>query len=326
LGRLLGGLFSFLALLAVAAAVAVVWFDNRAGEPGPLSEETTVVIPRGAGVQDIGNLLEQAGVVDDALLVVLRVRWRGDSRDLKAGEYAFAPQVSLDGVIDELAAGRTVVHRLSVPEGLTSTQIVTLINAAPDLTGDAVAAPDEGSLLPETYHFELGDTREAMVARMTAAMDQALGELWPARDPGIVIETPEEAVILASIVEKETGVAAERAHIAGVFYNRLKRGMMLQSDPTVIYALTGGDEELGRPLMRKDLDVDSPYNTYRNTGLPPGPIANPGVDALMAVLHPLDTDDLYFVADGSGGHAFAATLEEHNRNVAAYRSLLSGQN
>ena len=312
--------------MIVAAVAAAVWFDRKAAQPGPLAEAATVFVPRGAGVQDIAGLLEAQGVIDDAFLAVLRVRWRGDGRDLKAGEYAFAPQVSLDEVIDDLAAGRTVVHRLSVPEGLTSAEVAALINAAPDLAGDPVAAPDEGTLLPETYHFELGDTREAMVGRMTVAMDRALEELWAARDPGIAVATPEEAVILASIVEKETGLADERAHIAGVFDNRLKRGMMLQSDPTVIYALTGGRTDLGRALTRKDLDVDNPYNTYRNSGLPPGPIANPGHDALLAVLHPQATDDLYFVADGTGGHAFAATLDEHNRNVAAHRSWLSGQN
>jgi len=325
LGRLLGGLFSLLAVLALGAVAAAVWFDHMAAAPGPLADETTVFIPRGTGVQDIAAILESDGVVDDAFLMVLRVRWRGDGRDLKAGEYAFAPAMSLDQVLDDLAEGRTVVHRLGVPEGLTSAQVAELINAADDLAGDPVEVPEEGALLPETYHFELGDTRADMVARMAAAMSGTLDELWAARDPDLVLATPEEAVVLASIVEKETGVAGERAHIAGVFYNRLARGMMLQSDPTVIYALTGGTEELGRTLTRKDLDVDDPYNTYRNTGLPPGPIANPGLDALVAVLHPLETDDLYFVADGTGGHAFAETLAGHNENVAAYRSWLKEQ-
>jgi UPF0755 protein len=311
-------------ILAVVAAA--FWFDRMASEPGPLPEETTVFIPRGTGVQEIAGILETAGVVDDAFLTALRVRWRGDGRDLRAGEYAFPAAVSLDQVLDDLAAGRTVVHRVSVPEGLTSAQIAALINGTEELGGMPVEVPGEGTLLPETYHYELGDTRQVMVERMTAAMDAALEKLWVKRDPEIAVDSPEEAVILASIVEKETGVPDERAHIAGVFYNRLKRGMPLQSDPTVIYALTGGAEDLGRALTRKDLEVDDPYNTYRNAGLPPGPIANPGVDALVAVLHPLETDDLYFVADGTGGHAFARTLDEHNRNVAAYRDWLKEQN
>ena len=326
MGRLLGGLFSLVVVLILGGLAAVFWFDRMSGEPGPLAEETTVFVARGTGVQEIADLLEAEGVVDDAFLMVLRVKWRGDGRALKAGEYAFAPALSLDQVLDELAAGRTVVRRISVPEGLTSADVARLINAAEGLTGDAVDVPPEGALLPETYHFELDDSRQDMVARMTAAMENTLEELWAARDPDILIGTPQEAVILASVVEKETGVPDERAHIAGVFYNRLARGMMLQSDPTVIYAITGGAEDLGRALTRKDLEVDNPYNTYRNTGLPPGPIANPGIDALIAVLHPIETDDLYFVADGTGGHAFAETLSEHNSNVAAYRAWLREYN
>ena len=221
MGRLLGGLFSLCVVLILGAVAAFIWFDRMASEPGPLAEEATVFIPRGTGVQDIAHMLEDRSVVDDAFLMVLRVRWRGDAGNLRAGEYAFAPDVSLDQVLDDLAAGSTMVHRLSVPEGLTSAEIVGLINAAGELVGDPVLAPEEGALLPETYHFELGDTRQDMVVRMMAAMDGTLMELWAARAPDIGVASSAEALTLASIVEKETGVPDERAHIAGVFYNRL---------------------------------------------------------------------------------------------------------
>jgi UPF0755 protein len=222
--------------------------------------------------------------------------------------------------------GVTVKHRLTIPEGLTSAEIVALVAAAPDLEGSVPAAlPADGSLLPETYFFSKGDTREQLLERMRKGMSDALAELWPARDGAVALKTVAEAVTLASIVEKETGLAAERPRVASVFFNRLAQGMPLQSDPTVIYALTGGKGPLGRALLRADLQVASPYNTYANPGLPPGPIANPGRASLEAVLHPDSTKDLYFVADGSGGHAFAATLDEHNRNVAAWRKQQAQQ-
>lgn len=325
MSRLVGGFFSLLVLVAIGVAAAFIWFDHQASEPGPLTEQTTVVIPRGAGVEDIAHALDQAGVIDDTFVMMLRVRWLGAGRQLKAGEYVFVPAMSIDDVIGYLSQGKTVVRKLSVPEGLTTAQIVALIRDADGLAGTIETVPQEGSLLPETYHFELGDTRDEMVQRMSAAMQGTLDELWERRDPDIYLTSLAEAVVLASIVEKETGVPEERAHIAGVFYNRLVRGMMLQSDPTVIYAVTGGESDLGRALTRSDLDIDNPYNTYRHTGLPPGPIANPGRDALEAVLNPMETDDIYFVADGTGGHAFARTLSEHNNNVAAYRAWLRSQ-
>ena len=312
-------------LIAIGALAGFLWFDQQARDPGPLQSETTIVIPRGSGVGAIADQLADAGVINDPLLMVLRVRWRGEGRQLKAGEYVFVPALSLDDVISHLSEGRTVVHKISVPEGLTTAAVLDLVAAADGLTGEIETWPDEGTLLPETYHFQLGDSRATVVERMTAAMTGTLEELWQGRDPAIPLASPAEAVILASIVEKETGVPEERAHIAGVFYNRLARGMPLQSDPTVIFALTEGKDDLGRALTRADWEYDHPYNTYRNAGLPPGPIANPGFDAIYAVLHPLETDNLYFVADGTGGHAFARTLDEHNDNVAAYREWLRSQ-
>ncbi len=224
-------------------------------------------------------------------------------------------------VIGLLQSGRTVVRRLTVVEGMTTDQVLEQLRAAEGPVGTLDDHPPEGSLLPETYHFSYGDTRDAMLARMMRAMDKLLADLWPNRAADLPLETPRQAVTLASVVEKETGKPDERARMAGVFVNRLRRGMPLQSDPTVLYALTEGRSTLDRRLTRDDLTADSPYNTYRNKGLPPGPICNPGRDALVAALNPLPTDDLYFVADGEGGHFFAKTLKEHNRNVARFRRI-----
>jgi UPF0755 protein len=232
-------------------------------------------------------------------------------------------------VLDKLVAGDVVLRQVTIPEGLTTAQVLDLLAGVDGLEGTISMPPSEGSLLPETYDYTLGDTREMLIERMRKGMDSLIAELWPKRAAELPLKSPEEAVILASIVEKETGIPAERPRVAAVFVNRLKRGMPLQSDPTVIYGLTrgkvasvaNGEGILGRKLIRADLDLDNPYNTYRILGLPPGPIANPGRASLEAVLNPPATTELYFVADGTGGHAFASTLEEHNRNVARWRKL-----
>ncbi len=221
--------------------------------------------------------------------------------------------------LELMVSGKTVARRLTLPEGLTSFEVVALVQKAEGLEGEVQAVPPEGTLLPETYHYARGETRAEVVARMGRALDQVLDELWPERAPGLPISSPEQAVVLASIVEKETAVADERPLVASVFVNRLKKGMRLQSDPTVVYGLTGGKGPLGRALTRKDLQTPSPYNTYLADGLPPGPIANPGRASIEAVLNPAKTEYLYFVADGDGGHRFAKTLAEHNRNVAQWR-------
>ena len=321
MGRGAGRLFSFLALILVAAAAAALWFQSASTSPGPLEEPATVIVPSGSGLQIIADELRAQGVIDSPMVLMLRARWLGQAHRFKAGEYAFEPGISVDGVIDQMVAGRTVIHRITLPEGWTSAQLADLIAANDILTGELAAVPPEGSLLPETYHFERNEDRNALIARMTAAMDATLAELWAGRADDLPLDSPEQALVLASIVEKETGIASERPHIAGVFINRLDRGMPLQSDPTVIYALTLGEAPLDRLLTRADLKTDSPYNTYVVPGLPPGPIANPGRDAIAAVLQPLETKDLYFVADGTGGHAFAETLAQHNRNVAAWRAI-----
>lgn len=304
---------------ATAGAGAVLWGGLRMMAPGPLDEAATVVIPRGSGLEAIAIALGEAGVIESPVLFVLSAKLTGAVRTLRAGEYAFAPRVSVDAVLDQLRQGRTVVRRLTVPEGLTSAQVVALVQAEDGLTGGVAVVPPEGSLLPETYHFSYGDTRQSVIDRMNAGMRQAVDEAWKTRAANLPLTKPEDAVILASIVEKETGVAAERPRVAGVFINRLDAGMKLQSDPTVAFALTEGVSDLGRPLTRADWRYESPYNTYQIAGLPPGPIANPGRASIAAVLAPERHDYLYFVADGSGGHAFARSLADHNRNVARWR-------
>lgn len=309
-----------LVVLTLAAGGAFVLYRTLSAE-GPLEEETLVVIPRGAGLQSIAGRLAEAGVIDHPWAVSLAARLRRPEQSLKAGEYAFPAGVSVFGALDVLKDGRTVVRRFTVPEGLTSAQVVALLEREAALSGETPPVPPEGSLLPETYHFSYGDLRSDLIGRMQAKMEEALAELWDGRAPHSPVETPEEALILASIVEKETSVPHERAEVAGVFANRIARGMRLQSDPTVVYALTDGKGPLGRPLTRKDWKVASPYNTYVADGLPPGPIANPGRASIEAVLDPERHDYVYFVADGTGGHAFAKTLREHNRNVARWRAV-----
>ncbi len=316
--RLVGVL---LALLAAAAAGFAfrAWQDFNA--PGPLAETRRVVVPKGAGLAPLAALLAERGVLRHPLAFRIFVIVDGAESRLKAGEYDFPAGISAASVRDLLVAGETVVRRLTVPEGLTTAAVLDLLRNTEGLVGEA-PDPGEGRLLPETYHYSHGDSRADLVARMQRAMDRELARLFRDRPAGSPLGSETELLTLASIVEKETGLSGERARIAGVFVNRLKRGMRLQTDPTVIYALTGGRRELGRPLTRADLRADHPYNTYRIHGLPPGPIANPGLAALEAAARPAETDALYFVADGEGGHLFARTLREHNRNAARYRRLL----
>lgn len=307
--------------LVVGAGLLAFYVIDRFERSGPLAADTVIFIPQGSGVEAIARLLDQAGAIEDPLVFRLGVRLLRAGRELRAGEYLFAVALSNRDVIDLLRSGQTVVRRLTLAEGLTSQEIVALVERAAALEGRVDTLPPEGSLLPETYHYARGDRRGELVARMARARDELLSQLWAGRAPNLPVATPQEAVVLASIVEKETGIAGERPRVASVFVNRLNKGMRLQSDPTVVYGLTGGKGALGRALTRKDLQVPSPYNTYLIDGLPPGPIANPGRAALEAVLNPARTAFLYFVADGSGGHAFAKTLAEHNRNVAKWRQF-----
>ena len=306
---------------ALLLAVGVAAVLERAGAAGPSTATTTVVIERGTGVAAIARRLADAGVVADPWLVRLYARLIGAERALTAGEYRFPPAVSTAEVVRMLRDHAVVQYRFTLVEGWTVAQTFDALAAAEDLTGELPPPPPEGRLLPDTYFFQRGDTRAGLVRRMREAMAAELAAAWAERAADLPLADVDAALTLASIIEKETAVAAERRLVAGVFVNRLRRGMKLQTDPTVIYAVTDGDGPLGRALTRRDLEVDDPYNTYRYPGLPPGPIANPGRAALRAAVNPAATDYLYFVADGSGGHAFARTLAEHNANVRAWRQV-----
>ncbi len=308
------------ALIITGAALAayLVWNDLAKG-PGPNAAFTPTFIEAGSSVQEIARQLEDEGLIRDARSFELVARVTGKARELKAGEFGIPARASARRIVDILASGEVLRHDLTIPEGLTSQQVVDLLKENERLTGTIETVPEEGALLPETYRYARGDTRSGMLARMRRAMDRTLAEAWEDRAADLPFETPEEALILASIIEKETHVDGERPKVAGVFINRLRIGMRLQADPTVIYGITLGEGPLGRRLLRDDLRTESPYNTYLNTGLPPGPIANPGAAAIRAALNPAEHEYIYFVADGSGGHAFARTLAEHNRNVAAWR-------
>jgi UPF0755 protein len=287
---------------------------------GPLNEARTVVIPPHTGLADIAALLAKSGVVRHALPFEAAALLSGEVASLQAGEYEFPAATSPLEATAIIARGKTVRHKLTIREGLTSAEVLALVKAAPVLAGNLGSPPPEGSLMPDTYFYSYGERRRQLIDEMAHAMTQTLGAAWAQREPGLPLTNPEQLLILASMVESEAAHAGERAHIAGVFINRLRLGMPLASDPTVIYALTdGGAKKLERPLTRADLDAPSPYNTYREKGLPEGPIDNPGVAALRAAAHPAATEDLYFVADHTGGHVFAKTLAEHNRNVAQYR-------
>ncbi|MBI3708080.1 MAG: endolytic transglycosylase MltG [Proteobacteria bacterium] len=307
------------ACLMAASTAGFVWW--RYGAAGPSPAPVTLLIPRGSGVADIARQLAAANVLADAYTLRFGSRLDGTARRFKAGEYAFAAGISPAAIAALLANGRTVVRRLVVPEGLTTAQVLALARAAEGLEGEIAIVPGEGELMPDTYYYSWGDSRAQIVERQRRAMAETLAALWPGRAPDLPYKAPAEAAVLASIVEKETARDEERPHVAAVFVNRLKRGMKLQADPTVVYGLSGGQGPLDRPLTRADLDTAHRWNTYVIDGLPPTPIANPGRAALAAILHPAASEDLYFVADGKGGHVFARTLAEHNRNVARLRQV-----
>jgi len=315
-------IFSILAVIAIAAAAAVFIGKQRMTQPGPLTEAKTVTISRGLGTKDISDLLTREGVIDQPAVFIAGatvLKLRGER--LKFGEYEFPKQASLGDVLDTIAEGRVVQHTVSVPEGLTSEQIVARLMENDLLTGAIKDIPREGTLLPETYKIDRGTPREQIVQRMQQAHRRVLQEVWERRSPDLPIKTPEQLVVLASIVEKETGRPDERTRVAAVFVNRLKNRMRLQSDPTIIYGLTGGKGTLGRPIMRSEIEQATPYNTYTIDGLPPGPIANPGRASLEAAANPARTKELYFVADGTGGHAFSDNYEQHQKNVARLRAI-----
>ncbi|MDD9901924.1 MAG: endolytic transglycosylase MltG [Alphaproteobacteria bacterium] len=308
----------FVAVLFIAAAGVVAagffWLQAELYRPGPSNEEKLVLIKPGSSGRQIAQRLVDEGVITTPLAFRIAARVQPGGH-FKAGEFAIPAQANLNDVMAQLRDGKVYQRNVTFAEGLTSLEIVETLNAAEGMTGTVEAIPAEGSLLPETYSFTREEPRAKIIARMQESMQKTVAELWEARAEGLPVKTPEEAVILASIVEKETGVAEERARVAGVFINRLKKGMPLQSDPTVIYALTDGKKKFERKLYRKDLKFESPYNTYTIPGLPPGPIANPGRAAIAAVLQPEEHGFYYFVADGTGGHIFAESYDKHKQNV-----------
>jgi len=316
--------FTFLVILVIALGATLYVGRERFEARGPLAQDKIVNIPRGLGTKDISDLLVREGVIDQPYVFVggvIALKARGD---LKSGEYKFTAHASVADVVGTLIEGKVVQHAITIPEGLTSEQIVARLQENAALTGQIKEIPREGSLLPDTYKFTRGMTREQIVQRMQSEDKRILQEVWAHRDPELPLKSPEELVTLASIIEKETGKPDERTRVAAVFVNRLKRKMRLQSDPTIIYGLVGGKGSLGHPILKSEKDQPTPYNTYIVDGLPPGPIGNPGRASLEAAATPARTKELYFVADGTGGHVFSETYEAHQKNVAKLRQIEQG--
>jgi UPF0755 protein len=314
-------IFTIILVAGLAGGLAYSVGKSRIDSPGPLERDKIVNIPRGLGLRDIADVLAKESVIDQPWffiggVVVLKAR-----EDLKYGEYNFKKSISLREAIETIVEGKVIQHAVTIPEGLTSEQIIARLVEVDFLAGNIREVPKEGTLLPETYNFPRGTTREQAIQRMQQAHRRAIQEIWERRSTDVPVASPEQLVTLASIVEKETGKPDERTRVAAVFVNRLKQKMRLQSDPTIIYGLVGGKGTLGRPIMKSEIEQPTPYNTYVILGLPPGPIANPGRNSLEAVANPARTKELYFVADGTGGHAFAENLQQHQQNVARLRQF-----
>jgi len=317
--------FTFLVLLSVVIGGGLFFGKHRFEEPGPLPQEKIVNIPRGLGTRDIADLLVREGVIDQPWVFIGGVLVLKAREGLKFGEYQFPKYASLRDVVDTITDGKVVQHAMTIPEGLTSEQIVARLLQNDALAGPIKEIPREGTLLPETYKFTRGTSRDVIIQRMQQASQRILQEVWQHHSSDLPLKSPEQLLTLASIVEKETGKADERTRVAAVFVNRIKQKMRLQSDPTIIYGLTGGKGSLGRPIMKSEIEQPTPYNTYIIDGLPPGPIANPGVASLEAAANPARTKEIYFVADGTGGHVFAETYEQHQKNVGRLRAIEGGQ-
>jgi UPF0755 protein len=317
----LSGLLTFVLLGALVTVGALAWLMKEARSPGPLAADKVVMIVREDDAGSIADQLERAGVIDSAMWFNILTLLDGNRGALKRGEYAFKAAVSMNEIENELIAHHVVRYKLTIPEGLTSEEVIDRLREDPVLIGEIREPPREGSLMPDTYYFERGDTRLSILSRMAKVQARTVDEIWKERSPDLPIKSPGEMVTLASIVEKETGKPEERPRVAGVFINRLEKHMRLESDPTIVYGLAQGKGTLGRSITRADLNQSTPYNTYIIEGLPPGPICNPGKAALEAVAKPARSRDLYFVADGTGGHAFAETLDQHQKNVAHWRQI-----
>ncbi len=313
---------TFVLVLMIGVGGAYIYGRQKIEAPGPLQIDKIVNIPARAGMTDIADILQREGVIDNNRWAFIGSVFALKARsELKPGEYAFQKNASLRDVIGTMVEGKVVQHAVTIPEGLTSEQIVARLSDNDIFVGSVREMPREGTLLPETYKFPRGTPREQVVARMQQAQKRTLAEIWERHSPDLPIKTPEQLVTLASIVEKETGKPDERSRVAAVFVNRLRQKMKLQSDPTIIYGLVGGKGTLGRPIKRSEIQQPSPYNTYVVDGLPPGPIANPGRASLEAAANPARTRDLFFVADGTGGLAFSDTYDQHQKNVAKLRTM-----
>lgn len=301
--------------------VTFVLFEMKVNQAGNYTEPMAVEVSQGISSKKAADVLHQNNIISSPFVFRLLLKYENADGKIRAGEYLFEPRLSMKQVLDKLVKGDVLYHRVTIPEGYTVGQTLFLLSVTDNLSGEFDSVPEEGTLLPETYTYPKGKQRVSIVAEAKSAMSRKLKEIWEGRDEGLPYQNMKEMLIMASIIEKETGVSDERAKVASVFINRLRKGMLLQTDPTVIYALTEGKQELGRLLTRKDLQIDSPYNTYKYAGLPPTPICNPGETSLWAAAHPDNTDYLYFVANGNGGHNFAKTLSEHNRNVANWKKI-----
>jgi UPF0755 protein len=317
--------FTVLILAAIVGGIIFAVAKNRFDAAGPLEADKVVNIPPRLGIRDIADLLVKEGVIDHPLTFIMSAKLAELRGELRFGEYQFVKESSLHDVINTIAEGKVVQHPITIAEGLTSEQIVQRLLESDILSGNIKEIPKEGSMRPETYRFTRGMPRDQVIQRLQQAQRGLVQEIWEHRLPELPLRSPEQLVTLASIVEKETGRGDERTRVAAVFVNRLKQRMRLQSDPTIIYGLVGGKGTLGRPILRSEIEQPTPYNTYVIDGLPPGPIANPGRAALEAVANPARTKELYFVADGTGGHAFSETLDQHQRNVARLRALEQAQ-
>jgi len=315
-------IITILIVLMIGAGGGYYYGRQKLEAPGPLTEDKIVNIAARAGMTDISDILQREGVIDNNRWAFIGAVFALKARsELKPGEYSFAKNASLRDVIGTIVEGKVVQHAVTIPEGLTSEQIVARLTDNDIFAGSVREMPREGSLLPETYKFPRGTTRDQVIQRMQQTQKRVLAEIWDRRNPDVPIKSPEQLVVLASIVEKETGKADERSRVAAVFVNRLRQKIKLQSDPTIIYGLVSGKGTLGRPIKRSEIQQPSPYNTYVIDGLPPGPIANPGRASLEAAANPARTRDLFFVADGTGGHAFTETYDQHQKNVAKLRTM-----
>ncbi|MFM9942770.1 MAG: endolytic transglycosylase MltG [Hyphomicrobiaceae bacterium] len=326
--RLLNGALSFAFLLLLLGGILAVTLRIGFDQPGPLAHATVFAVPKGEGVYDIAGRLEKDGVVSDRRLFMAQYfaarmygSLAGDRTGIKAGDYEIKKNASIRQVLDTFVDGRAILFKVTVPEGLTSQQIIERLKADTNLTGEVAQVPPEGSLLPDTYKVSRGMSRQELIDRMQSEHQKLMATLWEKRQKDLPVRTPEQAMVLASIVEKETGRADERDKVAAVFVNRLRAKMRLQSDPTIIYGLVAGQGTLGRGITRADIDSKTPYNTYQIDGLPPGPICNPGRASIEATLNPASTADLYFVADGTGGHVFTTNLKDHNAAVQNWRRV-----